>query len=127
MKRLFSVLVMMLVLVLASGGSLSGHDRSLFPGGSGGGAPTGDDHPWGGDQISTTGTSISVKYAGRVEVANVSATRTFLARAVCWVLLYGVEPQSTVQSTVDIRSTGGTASRPGASGSSTTNRQGVTR
>jgi len=127
MKRLFSVLVMMLVLVLASGGNLCGHDRSVFAGGAGVGAPTGDDHPWGGDQISIGGTPLSGRTVGRGEVANVSATRIFLARAVCWVLLYGVEPQSTVQSTIDLRSTGGAASRPGASGSSTTNRQGVTR
>ncbi len=127
MKRLFSVLMLMLVLVLASGGSLSGHDRSIGPGGPTVETPTGDDHPWGGDQISI-GTWTTDRNIGKDRSPEIGFMRSMVVRIVSWYLLGNVELQTTSQSTVVVtRDPVDTGSRPGTSRSSTTNQQGDQR
>jgi hypothetical protein len=133
MKRLFSVLMLMLVLVLASGGNLSGHNRNLDSGDTGGaggpsvGSPTGDDHPWGGDQISI-GTPITNRSVNKGESVKTGIVRSFITRMVYWYLLDNVELKTTSQETVvDTRSSDDTGSRPATHRSSTTNQQGDKR
>jgi len=58
MRSVFTVVTLMLVLVLATGGDLSGYDcfyiddsrGSNVGGPTGGFTPSGDDHPWGGEE-----------------------------------------------------------------------------